>query len=123
MKNALNWFEIPVKNYTRAKSFYETVLDVKIMDMPHPNYKYGMIPATMDKGAVGGGIVEGEGFEPSMNGSIIYLNCQPDLNVALSKVETAGGKIIFPKTSIGGNGFMAHVIDTEENKIGLHSMQ
>lgn len=122
MKNALNWFEIPVKNYARAKAFYETILDVTITDMPNPSMKYGMIPATMDKGSVGGGLVEGEGFEPSMNGSIIYLNCQPDLNVALSKVEAAGGKIIFPKTSIGGNGFMAHVVDTEGNKVGLHSM-
>lgn len=123
MKNALNWFEIPVKNYARAKAFYETILDVKIIDMPHPKYKYGMIPATMDQGSVGGGLVEGEGFEPSMTGSIIYLNCQPDCNVALSKVEAAGGKILFPKTSIGGNGFMAHVVDTEGNKIGLHSMK
>ena len=46
----------------------------------------------------------------------------PDLSVALSKVEMAGGKIVLPKTSIGHNGFMAHIVDTEGNKVGLHSM-
>jgi predicted enzyme related to lactoylglutathione lyase len=71
---------------------------------------------------VTGGIVEGEGFEPSMTGALIYLNGGDDLSVPLSKVEAAGGTIILPKTSIGGNGFMAYITDTEGNKIALHSM-
>ncbi len=122
MKNALNWFEIPALNFDRAKAFYETILGEEMMLMPHPEYKYGMFPATMESGNVGGGLVQGEGFEPSTTGSIIYLNAQPDLSVALSKVEAAGGKVILPKTSIGGNGFMAMIIDTEGNRVGLHSM-
>lgn len=122
MANALNWFEIPALDFDRAKKFYETILDITMETMPHPAYKYGMFPATMETGNVGGGLVEGEGFKPSKDGSLIYLNAQPDLSVALSKVEAAGGKIIFPKTSIGGNGFMAHIIDTEGNRVGLHSM-
>ncbi len=121
MINAINWFEIPVKNFDRAKTFYETLLDGEIQVMPHPTFKYGMLPADMQNG-VGGGIVEGEGFEPSMTGTLIYLNGGDDLSVPLSKVESAGGKILMPKTSIGPNGFMAHLIDTEGNKIALHSM-
>lgn len=121
MKNALNWFEIPVKNFSRAKAFYETILG-PITEMPHPQFKYGMLPADMQNG-VGGGIVEGEGFEPSTTGSLIYLNGGDDLSIPLSKVEIAGGKILLPKTSIGSNGFMAHLLDTEGNKIALHSMK
>ncbi len=122
MKNAINWFEIPVKNFERAKSFYSALMGGDIMVMPHPQYKYGMLPADMQNG-VGGGIVEGEGFEPSDKGPLIYLNGGDDLSIPLSKVEKAGGKILLPKTSIGPNGFMAHIMDTEGNKIALHSMK
>lgn len=122
MKNSINWFEIPVKNFNRAKAFYEVLLGAAIQEMPHPSLKYGILPGDMENG-VTGGIVEGEGFEPSMNGAVIYLNGGEDLSVPLSKVEAAGGKILMPKTSIGGNGFMAHIADTEGNKIALHSMK
>jgi len=123
MKNAINWFEIPVKNFERAKKFYSALFNAEIMVMPHPTYKYGMLPADMQNGGVGGGIVEGEGFEPSMKGPLIYLNGGDDLSVPLSKVEAAGGKILLPKTAIGPNGFMAHFTDTEGNKVALHSMK
>ena len=122
MANAINWFEIPAKNFDRAKSFYETVLGVEMHIMPHPYHKYGIFPADMENGKVGGGLVEGEGYEPANNGSLIYLNGGDDLSVPLSKVEAAGGKILLPKTSIGGNGFMAHFTDTEGNKVAFHSM-
>jgi hypothetical protein len=71
---------------------------------------------------IGGGIVKGDGYEPSANGSIIYLNGGKDLSIPLSKVETAGGKVLLPKTSLGEMGFMALFIDTEGNKVGFHSM-
>jgi predicted enzyme related to lactoylglutathione lyase len=123
MANALNWFEIPAKNFARAKSFYEAVLGVEIMEMPHPAFKYGMFPADMMNGQVGGGLVEGEGYVPSGDGALIYFNGGDDLAGPLSRVEAAGGKIILPKTAIGENGFMAHFIDSEGNKVALHSMK
>ena len=123
MTNAINWFEIPVTDFTRAKKFYETILGGEIMEMPFPNGKYGMFPADMQNGAVGGGLAQGEGFEPSEKGTIVYLNGGEDLSISLSKVEQAGGKIVMPKTSIGQNGFMAHFIDTEGNRVALHSMK
>lgn len=122
MTNAINWFEIPATDFERAKKFYETILGETITEMPHPQFKYGMLPADMEKG-VGGGLVQGDGYKPSADGSLIYLNGGDDLSVALSKVEKAGGKIVMPKTSIGPNGFMAHFIDTEGNRMALHSMK
>jgi len=122
MKNAINWFEIPVKDFERAKKFYETLFAEPVTEMPHPVFKYGMLPADMMNG-VGGGIVQGDGYEPSEKGALIYLNGGEDLAGPLSRVEKAGGRIILPKTSIGPNGFMAHFIDTEGNKMALHSMK
>jgi uncharacterized protein len=122
MTNAINWFEIPVTDFTRAKKFYEALYGAEIIEMPFPNGKYGMLPADMQNG-VGGGIVQGEGFEPSTKGTIVYLNGGDDLSTPLSKVESAGGKILMPKTAIGANGFMAHFLDTEGNKVALHSMK
>lgn len=122
MTNAINWFEIPVTDFARAKKFYETLFGATIMEMPFPGGQYGMLPADMQNG-IGGGIAKGEGFVPSDKGTIVYLNGGDDLNIPLTKIEGAGGKIIMPKTSIGPNGFMAHFIDTEGNRVALHSMK
>jgi predicted enzyme related to lactoylglutathione lyase len=122
MKNSINWFEIPATDFTRAKKFYETILGAEIMEMPFPEGKYGIFPSDMQSG-VGGGLVQGEGFVPSDKGTIVYLNGGEDLSLSLGKVESAGGKIVLPKTSIGENGFMAHFIDTEGNRVALHSMK
>ena len=93
------------------------------MEMLFPGGKYGMLPADMMSGGFGGGLTQGEDFEPSDKGTIVYLNGGEDLGVSLSKVEQAGGKIILAKTSIGENGFMAQFIDTEGNRVALHSMK
>ncbi len=85
--------------------------------------KSAFFPADLETGAIGGCIIEGEGYEPSAKGSLVYLNGGDDLSIPLSKVEGAGGKIIMPKTAIGPHGFMAHFTDTEGNKVAFHSMK
>ena len=123
MKNAMNWFEIPVTDYNRAKQFYSTVFgqDIQDHDMGDKPMKYGIFPYAMGEG-VGGAIVQMEGMNPSADGSTVYLNGGDDLSVALSKVENAGGSIVMPKTNIDENGFIAQFIDTEGNRVALHSM-
>ena len=123
MKNAVNWFEIPVKDYSRAKQFYETVMDSKIKDhhMPEQNTKYGMFAYDEDNNGVGGAIIEAEGQNPTKDGATIYLNGGENLNTSLNKVESSGGQIVMPKTDIGEFGFIAQFIDTEGNRIALHS--
>ena len=58
------------------------------------------------------------------NGTLVYLNCEPDLQPVLNKVEGAGGKITMWKTDIGqGLGFWALLEDSEGNRVALHSMK
>jgi predicted enzyme related to lactoylglutathione lyase len=121
MSNALNWFEIPASDINRAVKFYSTILEVELtISEMMPGFQMAMI--TADEGGVGGGIIQGEGYTPSADGTVVYLNAGDDLAVALGKVEAAGGKILVPKTDIGENGFFAYLLDTEGNKVGLHSM-
>ncbi len=120
MVTTLNWFEIPATDFARAKAFYAKVLDGQIQD--DPNRQYGYLPSDPQKGGFGGAIAIGENFVPSLTGITVYLDGGKDLSVPLGRVESAGGKVILPKTSIGNNGFIALFIDTEGNKVGFHSI-
>jgi len=124
MKNAVNWFEIPVSNYERAKAFYSEILGAKITDhhMEDKQMKYGIFPYDMENHKVGGAILQMEGMNPSTDGSTVYLNGGEDLSIPLARIEAAGGKIVMPKTDIQENGFIAQFIDTEGNRVALHSM-
>jgi uncharacterized protein len=120
--HAINWFEIPVTNFARAQAFYQTVLGIKIDPMPMGPTTMGFL--STDPNAVSGAIVQSDDFEPAKQGTIVYLNSGDDLAPMLSRVAQAGGSIAVPKTEIGNDfGFFAHFIDTEGNKIGLHSMK
>jgi len=123
-KNAISWFEIPSTDLARAQKFYETVFSVTLIPMDLQAIKMRMFPLE-DMMGVGGAIVDSGGFhKPSTtDGPLIYLNGNPDLQNVLDKVEKAGGKIMVPKTEISPEyGYMAVFIDTEGNRIGLHSV-
>jgi predicted enzyme related to lactoylglutathione lyase len=124
-KSAISWFEIPAADLDRAAKFYETLFDIQLIPMDMPNIKMRMFPVTDMMNDIGGAIVDSGGFhKPSgTDGVLIYLNGNPDVQRVLDKVEAAGGKIFLPKTEIGSEfGFMAIIIDTEGNRIGLHSI-
>lgn len=122
MKNAINWVEIPTRNFETAKKFYEAILGAEMYAVDAMGMKMAFFPFDMKEG-IGGGIIQGQGYEPSDKGTLAYLNGGEDLSVVLSRVEEAGGKILLPKTAIGENGFMAHFLDSEGNRVGLHSMK
>jgi uncharacterized protein len=118
--NAINWFEIPVSNFDKAKKFYESIFGFTMHVNEMAGFMMGFFPAY--KGKVSGAIVSGNGYVPSKDGAKLYLNCNPDLSMVLDKVEAAGGKIVAPKTMIGPDlGYYAFILDSEGNTIGLHS--
>lgn len=122
MANVISWFEIPAKNFSRACKFYGKVLGGEIHGIEMaPGLMMGMLPGTTPD-AVGGAVVSGPGFEPSERGSLVYLNGGEDLNLPLGRVVEAGGKVVMSKTAIPENGFMAQFMDSEGNRVALHSM-
>lgn len=118
MNNAITWVEIPVADFGRARNVYESVFKVKIELIQTPRGKWGMFPFRTDETGGGVAIVEGKGYEPSKKSSLVYFTGGDNLSKPLSRVEKAGGKIILPKTSNDGFGFIAVFTDTEGNKIG-----
>jgi predicted enzyme related to lactoylglutathione lyase len=123
-KNAISWFEIPATDLARAQKFYETIFEVSLIVMDLPNIKMRMFPLE-DMMGVGGAIVDSGGFhKPSATeGPLIYLNGNPDVQLILDRIPAAGGQILVPKTEISPEyGFMAVFLDTEGNRIGLHSV-
>jgi len=119
--NILNWFEISVNDMARAKKFYEEIFSIKMEDSEMMDMKMAFFPFEMN-GKVSGGLVQGPYHKPSIDGAKIYLNANPDLDVALDKIEKAGGQVIMPKTKVSDEiGYMAFFTDTEGNAVALHS--
>lgn len=120
--NVLNWFEIPVSDISRAKTFYTNIFGLKEMEeMEMMGNKMAFFPADQGNGKVSGALVMGEGYKPTMDGALVYLNADPKMDAA-EKIENAGGKVIMPKTHISPEiGYMAVFIDSEGNRMALHS--
>lgn len=119
--NTAVWFEIPANDLNRAIKFYSEVMDVQITKESMDDIMMGLFPH--DKTSVSGAIIHGMDFKPNKDGSIVYLNGGSDLARHLSKVESAGGKVVIPKTHLGDEiGYIAHFMDTEGNRVGIHSM-
>lgn len=121
-ENVLNWFEISVADIARAKKFYETIFGISMEQQNMMGMEMVFFPPSDQNGKVSGALVQSKDHVPSMNGAKIYLNGNPDLENALSKVGAAGGTVVMPKTHISDDiGFMAFFIDTEGNMMALHS--
>ena len=120
MANVVNWFEVPVSDFERAKDFYSKVTGGEMHTEEILDTKMAFFP--MEGEGVGGAICAGANYKPSADGAIIYLNGGEDLSEQLAKIEPAGGKVIIPKTKITDEiGYFAMFMDTEGNKMALHS--
>lgn len=121
MQNFINWFEIPASDFRRAVEFYKAILGIEIQETEMFGSKMGFLPS--DGRNVTGAIVQGEDYEPATNGVTIYLNGGNDLQVILDRVKKHHGTVIVPKTQISPEmGYFSMFIDTEGNKLALHSM-
>ena len=124
-KNAISWFEIPTQDLERAQKFYETIFGIELIPLDVQNLKMRMFPIEEPTSGVGGALCYNKDFykPSSTDGPLVYLNGNPDVQNILDKVEGAGGKVLVPKTQISPEyGYMAVLIDTEGNRIALHSV-
>ncbi|HEX6181980.1 MAG TPA: VOC family protein [Chitinophagaceae bacterium] len=123
-KHAISWFEIPSIDIDRAQKFYEAIFDIQMIAADIAQIKMRMFPIS-DMMNIGGAVVyNSEFYKPSAtDGPLVYLNGNPDVQIVLDRVEAAGGKILLPKTQISPEyGYMALIMDTEGNRMGLHSV-
>ncbi|SEW43928.1 hypothetical protein SAMN05428988_5658 [Chitinophaga sp. YR573] len=125
--NIITWFEIPVADTRRAKEFYENILDIEMVNRNDGEneavffpYNPEIIQAT--SGRVTGVLSKSAGNSPSANGTMVYINASPSIQTVLDKVEKAGGKVIVQRTPMPA-GYIAVIIDSEGNKVGLHAEQ
>lgn len=119
IKDFVSWFEIPALDFQQAVSFYNHIFGIQMEQSISETNAMAFFPA---QDGIGGAIIAGPGSVPSDSGPLIYLNGGNDLNDVLKKVESAGGRIIMPKTLINReSGYFAIFIDSQGNKLALHS--
>jgi predicted enzyme related to lactoylglutathione lyase len=119
--NASNWFELYVSDFDRAHTFYQRALDVEMPIVDVPTSRLAVFPGG-ENGGVRGAISAMAGMHPGTGGTRVYLNVEGKLDAVLDRIPNAGGMILQPRTSIGPNGFIAVIKDSEGNSVGLSSM-
>jgi predicted enzyme related to lactoylglutathione lyase len=123
-KNPVGWFEIPVTDMSRAVRFYETVFDLNLSRNILGPLEMAWFPqAESDSGSPGSLVLNLNFYKPSQDGILLYFSApSDDLSIELDRVEKAGGRILIPRRQISDEfGFMAVILDTEGNRIALHS--
>ena len=113
------WFDIPVRDLDRAIGFYAAVLGAPVHKHEFPGGSLGVLDHSGSD--VGGCLVPDPDAVPGRTGPLLYLNAAGRLDDAIAAVEQQGGEVLEPKASIGQHGFRAIVLDSEGNRIALHS--
>jgi len=123
-KNAISWFEIPSADINRAQKFYEAIFGISMIPMDLPQLQMRLFPTESPMNVGGAICYHPDFYKPSADrGPLVYLNANPDVQIVLDKIEAAGGKIVIPKTEISPEyGHMAVFLDTEGNRVALHSI-
>lgn len=114
------WFDIPCRDLDRAIGFYSAVLGCEIAMQGGPEFPLGILPHQSE--TVGGCLYRDDAHAGSGGGVLIYLNCQGRLDEAISAVREQGGTVVEDKHAIGPHGYRAVILDTEGNRLALHSM-
>ncbi len=118
MPHQVVWFDIPVRDLNRAIRFYSSVLDRDVKKEPG-GMEIGVFEHSGDE--VAGCLFRSDKEQPSDQGPLLYFNVSGGLDEAVKLVPELGGGIVQPKHSIGPHGFRAIVLDSEGNRIALHS--
>jgi predicted enzyme related to lactoylglutathione lyase len=121
-RNPVGWFEIYVQDMPRAKRFYERLFRVTLQRLESPDLEMWSFPMHPEGSGCTGALVKMVGKDSGIGGTIIYFVCD-DCAQEAARAVAEGGQVQRAKMSIGQYGFIAFVLDTEGNMIGLHSMK
>ncbi len=123
-RDAISWFEIPATDIARAQRFYEALLEAPLRREQMGDSTLAVFPYEQEQGTGGCLFAGPTAPKPSADsGTLVYLNAGPSLDTVLARVERAGGRIALPKVALpDGMGFFAHIVDSEGNKVGFHSL-
>jgi hypothetical protein len=119
MPNQIVWCDIPVVDLGRAIRFYSAVIGAEVKKHDFPGMSIGVFPDA--DSAASACLYTAEGEQSSAKGPLVYLNCAGRLDDAVAAVEANGGKVLKPKHQIGPYGFRALILDSEGNRVALHS--
>lgn len=124
MQHAVNWFEIPVADLTRAMKFYEAMTGAKMRREAFgpPGEEMAIFEVETQEG-ISGCLLSSPDAKPAQAGTTVYLNAEPSIDAWIERAQKAGAKILTPKTALPpGMGFFAHILDSEGNRVGLHAL-
>jgi predicted enzyme related to lactoylglutathione lyase len=118
--NAVGYFEIPVSDLERAQRFYTAVFEVDLERTVIDGYVMALFPLDPDAPGAGGALAKGDVYIPGKAGPVLYFSV-PDIDAVLARATKLGAMVLYEKKSIGENGFVAEIEDSEGNRIALHA--
>ncbi len=98
-RNPVGWFEIPIKEMARAKSFYEHVFTLDLEEHQTGSLLMAWFP--MEEGVTGaaGSLVKGARYEPSNKGVLVYFTA-PDIDNTLARLKEKGGTVFLKRPAL-----------------------
>jgi uncharacterized protein len=122
MNNTLCWVDIPVLDLDRAIRFYSAILATAVSKQSAgPGFEFGLLPHSENN--VSGCLCRTNDNRPSEQGALIYLSVEGRLDDAVRAAGANGGKVVQSKQQIGPHGHRAVIVDSEGNRVALHSQQ
>ena len=92
--------------------------------MSEGGVEYGLLPHE-EQNASGCLCLNGDSAgvqnKPGREGPLIYLSVEGRLDQAVNAARASGGSVLQEKQQIGPHGFRAVIVDSEGNRIALHS--
>ena len=122
MPNQIVWCDIPVSDLDRAIRFYTALIGQAVKKQEYPGFAIGILPGQSPDSSGCLYLPEGAENHPGAAGPLVYFNCSGRLDDAIAQTESHGGKVVHAKHKIGDHGFRAVILDSEGNRIALHSM-
>jgi predicted enzyme related to lactoylglutathione lyase len=116
--NRIVWVDIPVTDLNRAVDFYRAVLNCEI-DTQEQDGK--MIGVFRPSGGNAASLIPASNEIISTEGLLVYMNVEGRIRDAVKQVEMKGGKVTQRIHTIAPYGFRAIILDSEGNRIALHS--